>query len=172
MICDQKRRVALSPNPSPTHQRPPRLRLCGSAKTRGFPHDCLHSLPTTTTANPSSHQPSKWPRNAPVSLLAPTVATYVHPPSPLPASSPSFGLFASSFFPGRFEPRVPRQIVASTSNKNRWITRGLSLCATRPRLRKSADMSVENCGGGKFEDCRLFRRALGKMANGKTHSST
>ncbi|KAJ5227196.1 60S ribosomal protein L36 [Penicillium citrinum] len=66
---------ALSPNPSPTDQRPPRLRLCGSAKTRGFPHESLHSLSTTTTANPSSHQPSKWPRNAPVSLLAPTVAT-------------------------------------------------------------------------------------------------
>jgi len=117
---------ALSPNPSPTDQRPPRLRLCGSAKTRGFPHESLHSLSTTTTANPSSHQPSKWPRNAPVSLLAPTVATYVHS-TPLPASSQPSGLNRSSFFPESIRAEGSswsyRQFVQQQSRNSKWDDR-------------------------------------------------
>lgn len=145
MINGYKQRavgLALSPNPSPTDQRPPRLRLCGSAKTRGFPHECLHSLPTTTTANPSSHQPSKWPRNAPVSLLAPTVATYVHPFSPLPSSRhPVVWSFSdrSFFFPESIRaegsPSNYRQSIQQPSSESDRTT---AMCQ---RLRKEEERS-------------------------------
>jgi hypothetical protein len=76
MTPNQNGKLALALSTRLPHSAP-RPAIVRFPSLGGFAHWIPHSPSTTTTANLPSHQPSRWPRNAPELCSAPTLATYV-----------------------------------------------------------------------------------------------